>query len=142
TSCCPRTGAPPVVTIAGRGRDMAVDDFEIPRSSRRRLPSFTVSPETFGRGAEAFARSMGTPAFLVGMTVFCTVWLLWTPLLPESWHFAPPSLNFTLPTLILYLQASYATPLFQRAENRSTYRHRVVFEHDSQRFERDLACTE
>src|SRR5699024_5578880 len=104
---------------------MAVDDFETPRSSRRRLPSFTVSPETFGRGAEAFARFMGTPAFLVGMTVFCTVWLLWNTLLPEAWQFDPRSLNFTLLTLILSLQASYAAPLILLAENRSTDRDRV-----------------
>ncbi|WP_249204204.1 MULTISPECIES: DUF1003 domain-containing protein [unclassified Brevibacterium] len=121
---------------------MAVDDFEIPRSSRRRLPSFTVSPETFGRGAEAFARFMGTPAFLVGMTVFCTVWLLWNTLLPEAWQFDPRSLNFTLLTLILSLQASYAAPLILLAENRSTDRDRVEFEHDRQRAERNLADTE
>ena len=121
---------------------MAVDDFEIPRSSKRKLPSFAVSPETFGRGAEAFARFMGTPAFLVGMTVFCAVWLLWNTLLPESWQFDPRSLNFTLLTLILSLQASYAAPLILLAENRSTDRDRVEFEHDRQRAERNLADTE
>lgn len=121
---------------------MAVDDFEIPRSSRRKLPSLAVSPETFGRGAEAFARFMGTPAFLVGMTVFCAVWLLWNTLLPESWQFDPRSLNFTLLTLILSLQASYAAPLILLAENRSTDRDRVEFEHDRQRAERNLADTE
>ena len=101
-----------------------------------------MSPETFGRGAEAFARFMGTPAFLVGMTVFCAVWLLWNTLLPESWQFDPRSLNFTLLTLILSLQASYAAPLILLAENRSTDRDRVEFEHDRQRAERNLADTE
>ena len=85
---------------------------------------------------------MGTPAFLVGMTVFCAVWLLWNTLLPESWQFDPRSLNFTLLTLILSLQASYAAPLILLAENRSTDRDRVEFEHDRQRAERNLADTE
>ncbi|RAF54040.1 DUF1003 domain-containing protein, partial [Burkholderia multivorans] len=90
---------------------MPTDDFDVPRSSKRKLPRFAISPETFGRGAEAFARFMGTPAFLVGMTVFCAVWLMWNTLLPESVQFDPRSLNFTLLTLILSLQASYAAPL-------------------------------
>lgn len=101
-----------------------------------------MSPETFGRGAEGFARFMGTPAFLVGMTVFCAVWLIWNTLLPQSWQFDPRSLNFTLLTLILSLQASYAAPLILLAENRSTDRDRVEFEQDRQRAERNLADTE
>lgn len=121
---------------------MPVDDFDVPRSSRRRLPNIAMSPETFGRGAEGFARFMGTPAFLVGMTVFCAVWLIWNTLLPEAWQFDPRSLNFTLLTLILSLQASYAAPLILLAENRSTDRDRVEFEHDRQRAERNLADTE
>ena len=121
---------------------MPTDDFDVPRSSKRKLPRFAISPETFGRGAEAFARFMGTPAFLVGMTVFCAVWLMWNTLLPESVQFDPRSLNFTLLTLLLSLQASYAAPLILLAENRSADRDRVEFEHDRQRAERNLADTE
>lgn len=121
---------------------MAADDFDVPRSSKRKLPNIAMSPETFGRGAEGFARFMGTPAFLVGMTVFCAVWLVWNTLLPEAWQFDPRNLNFTLLTLILSLQASYAAPLILLAENRSTDRDRVEFEHDRQRAERNLADTE
>lgn len=76
------------------------------------------------------------------MTVFCAVWLIWNTLLPEAWQFDPRSLNFTLLTLILSLQASYAAPLILLAENRSTDRDRVEFEHDRQRAERNLADTE
>ncbi|RBP66299.1 putative membrane protein [Brevibacterium sanguinis] len=121
---------------------MAADDFDVPRSSKRRLPRLSMSPETFGRGAEAFARFMGTPAFLVGMTVFCAAWLAWNTMLPEELQFDPKSLNFTLLTLILSLQASYAAPLILLAENRSADRDRVEFEHDRRRAERNLADTE
>lgn len=98
--------------------------------------------DAFGRAAETFARMMGTPAFLVGMTLFCAVWLSWNSLMPVSAQFDPRALNFTLLTLILSLQASYAAPLILLAENRSTDRDRVEFEHDRQRAERNLADTE
>lgn len=118
------------------------DALDMPRSRRRQLPSIGVSPDAFGRGAEAFARFMGTPQFLIGMTLFCAVWLAWNTLMPESLQFDPRALNFTLLTLILSLQASYAAPLILLAENRSADRDRVEFENDRQRAERNLADTE
>ena len=51
--------------------------------------------DAFGRGAEGFARMMGTPAFLVGMTLFCAVWLTWNSLAPESAQFDPRALDET-----------------------------------------------
>ena len=54
---------------------------------------------------------MGTPQFLMWMTIFCGVWLAWNSLAPEEMQFDPRSLNFTLLTLMLSLQASYAAPL-------------------------------
>ncbi|GAA2002319.1 DUF1003 domain-containing protein [Brevibacterium samyangense] len=101
-----------------------------------------MSRETFGAGAEAFARFMGTPQFLVGMTIFCGVWLAWNSLAPVPLQFDPKALNYTLLTLILSLQASYAAPLLLLAENRSADRDRVEFETDRQRAERNLADTE
>nr|WP_236864302.1 DUF1003 domain-containing protein [Brevibacterium daeguense] len=101
-----------------------------------------MSPEAFGKASEAFARFMGTPQFLLGMTVFCIAWLAWNTLMPESLQFDPKALNFTLLTLILSLQASYAAPLILLAENRSADRDRVEFENDRQRAERNLADTE
>lgn len=118
------------------------DALDVPRTKKRRLPSIGMSPESFGKASESFARFMGTPQFLIGMTVFCFVWLAWNTLLPEQLQFDPRALNFTLLTLILSLQASYAAPLILLAENRSADRDRVEFENDRQRAERNLADTE
>ena len=52
------------------------------------------------------------------------------------------STNFTLLTLILSLQASYAAPLILLAQNRQDDRDRVQIEQDRQRAERNLADTE
>ncbi|GAA4284080.1 DUF1003 domain-containing protein [Brevibacterium daeguense] len=119
-----------------------IDSLDTPRAQRRRLPTLGMSPEAFGKASEAFARFMGTPQFLLGMTVFCIAWLAWNTLMPESLQFDPKALNFTLLTLILSLQASYAAPLILLAENRSADRDRVEFENDRQRAERNLADTE
>lgn len=119
----------------------ALDD---PAPRQRRLPNpfRSMREDAFGRGAEAFARFMGTPSFLVGMTIFCAVWLAWNTLLPESAQFDPRSLNFTLLTLILSLQASYAAPLLLLAQNRQDDRDRVQAEQDRHSNERNHATTD
>ncbi len=116
--------------------------LDTPLETRRGLPSPQVDPEAFGRWSERFARFMGTAWFIVGMTVFVMVWLLWNSLAPDGWQFDPRSLNFTLLTLILSLQASYAAPLILLAQNRQADRDRVSFEQDRQRGERNVADTE
>lgn len=121
---------------------MAGTGLETPLIARRRMPRIGMSSETFGRLSEGFARFMGTPAFLVGMTLFCAAWLGWNTWAPEALQFDPKTLNYTLLTLILSLQASYAAPLILLAENRSADRDRVEFENDRQRAERTLADTE
>ena len=98
--------------------------------------------DTFGRFSEAFARAMGTSAFLIGMTIFVTVWLVWNIAMPRPWQFDPAATNFTLLTLMLSLQASYAAPLILLAQNRQDDRDRVQIEQDRQRAERNLADTE
>ena len=85
---------------------------------------------------------MGTSGFLLGMTVFVAVWLIWNIVMPRPWQFDPAVTNFTLLTLILSLQASYAAPLILLAQNRQTDRDRVTSEQDRQRAERNLADTE
>ncbi|ATG55278.1 hypothetical protein CFK41_11275 [Brachybacterium ginsengisoli] len=114
-------------------------DDPAPRGRRLRNP---LRGDAFGRGAESFARMMGTPAFLVGMTVFCAVWLTWNSLAPESAQFDPRALNFTLLTLILSLQASYAAPLLLLAQNRQDDRDRVQAEQDRQSNDRNHATTD
>jgi uncharacterized membrane protein len=56
--------------------------------------------------------------------------------------FDPKTTNFTLLTLLLSLQASYAAPLILLAQNRQDDRDRVKTEQDRQRAERNLADTE
>lgn len=100
------------------------------------------SSDRFGRFSESFARGMGTSGFLIGMTIFVLVWLSWNSLAPVELQFDPRATNFTLLTLILSLQASYAAPLILLAQNRQDDRDRVQIEQDRQRAERNLADTE
>lgn len=116
-----------------------LDDPAPRRGPRLRNP---LRGDAFGRAAESFARMMGTPAFLVGMTIFCAVWLTWNSVMPESAQFDPRALNFTLLTLILSLQASYAAPLLLLAQNRQDDRDRVQAEQDRQSNERNHATTD
>lgn len=122
---------------------MTVDRLDTPRTARRRLlPRRSADRDAFGRIAEAIAKFIGTPRFLLYMTVFCAAWLLWNTLMPEDAQFDPRALNFTLLTLMLSIQASYSAPLILLAQDRQADRDRVSFEHDRQRAERNLADTE
>jgi uncharacterized membrane protein len=100
------------------------------------------SGDRFGRFSESFARAMGTTWFLFGLTALVIVWLIWNTALPQAAQFDPRATNFTLLTLILSLQASYAAPLILLAQNRQDDRDRVQIEQDRQRAERNLADTE
>lgn len=117
--------------------------LDTPLELRSRLfPRFSPDPDSFGRLTEGFARFMGTPQFLLYMTLFCAAWLGWNTLAPEELQFDPRALNFTLLTLILSLQASYAAPLLLLAQNRQDDRDRVAIEQDRQTAARNLADTE
>ncbi|MBF4463496.1 MULTISPECIES: DUF1003 domain-containing protein [unclassified Rathayibacter] len=126
-------------------RDVKQDQrLENPKGLRSRvLPRRNrQSSDRFGRLTESFARAMGTPWFLVGMTVFCVFWLGFNTYGPEDARFDSQALGFTVLTLILSLQASYAAPLLLLAQNRQDDRDRVQIEQDRQRAERTLADTE
>jgi uncharacterized membrane protein len=125
--------------VADRERRPRIDQ---PREAgRRRWSSPTLyTEETFGVISEKFARYMGTPYFLLGMTVFVLTWLLWNTLAPEDWRFDPYAFIFL--TLMLSLQASYAAPLILLAQNRQADRDRFALEQDRSRDERNLADTE
>ena len=117
--------------------------LDAPIGQRRRLlPKISIDQENFGRASEAFARAMGTGQFLIWRTVIVALWLTWNTLMPVDGQFDPRSTNFTLLTLILSMQASYAAPLILLAQNRQDDRDRVQFEQDRQRAERNLADTE
>jgi uncharacterized membrane protein len=85
---------------------------------------------------------MGTPWFLLGLTLFVFVWIGWNTFGPVEWQFDSIDLGFIALTLVLSLQASYAAPLILLAQNRQDDRDRVQIEQDRQRAERNLADTE
>jgi len=113
-----------------RGRSPMLED-EAPRPNDR-----------FGRATEWVARAMGTPWFLIILTLFCALWMAWNTLAPPQWRFDSAAIGFTALTLILSLQASYAAPLILLAQNRQDDRDRVALQNDRQRAERTLADTE
>ena len=115
--------------------------LDMPREARRSLVRRpTYDSDAFGSFAEQFARFMGTAKFLIYMTLFVIVWMLWNTLAPQAWRF--DEFPFIFLTLMLSLQASYAAPLILLAQNRQTDRDRVVGEQDRARDERGLADTE
>ena len=118
--------------------------LDAPKGMRTRvLPSRRHGRgDTFGRITEAIARGMGTPWFLIGLTLFCVAWMGYNTLTPKPWQFDSAAIGFTALTLVLSLQASYAAPLILLAQNRQDDRDRVQFEQDRQRAERNLADTE
>jgi len=122
-----------------------VDDrrFETPKGLRRSAPfRGSGDRDRFGRFTEWVARAMGTPWFLLGLTVFVISWMAWNTFAPEAWRFDSIELGFIALTLVLSLQASYAAPLILLAQNRQDDRDRVQIEQDRQRAERNLADTE
>jgi len=109
-----------------------------PRRSMR--PHY--DPDAFGRVSEQIARFLGTARFLVYLTGLVIVWLVWNSVVPEALQFDPRATNFTLLTLILSLQASYAAPLILLAQNRQVDRDRVALDEDRAQNERLQADVE
>lgn len=125
--------APKKVSLeAPRGRRTGVLAPRTPQPSRDR----------FGRFTEWVARAMGTPTFLLILSLFCLLWMVWNTVAPLEWRFDSVAIGFTALTLVLSLQASYAAPLILLAQNRQDDRDRVQIEQDRQRAERNLADTE
>jgi len=119
------------------------DRLDQPRSTRRTIiPRPRREEDAAGRLSESIARFLGTPTFIIWLTIFCVAWIVWNSWGPEGLRFDKASQGFTALTLMLSLQASYAAPLILLAQNRQTDRDRVQFEQDRQRSERNLADTE
>lgn len=117
--------------------------LDTPKETRRTLlPTVSVDQDAFGKLSESIARTMGTPRFILWLTLFCIGWIAWNSLMPKTIVFDKPELGFTALTLVLSLQASYAAPLILLAQNRQADRDRVQAEQDRQRGERNLADTE
>ena len=105
--------------------------LDTPREVRRPLVKRpTYDADAFGSFAERFARFMGTARFLMYMTAFVAIWLVWNVLAPPEVRFDPYAFIFL--TLMLSLQASYAAPLILLAQNRQEDRDRVIAERDRQ----------
>lgn len=115
------------------------DRLDLPRERGLRL-RVHYDPEAFGQLSEQIARFLGTARFLVYMTVFVAVWVLWNVLAPVNLRFDPYPFIFL--TLILSLQASYAAPLILLAQNRQDDRDRVQNELDRGAAERNQADVE
>jgi uncharacterized membrane protein len=118
--------------------------LDTPRTTRRvliRRPQ--IDEDASGKISESIARFLGTPRFIIWLTVFCIAWILWNvDIGPARPQFDSAARGFTALTLVLSLQASYAAPLILLAQNRQTDRDRVQAEQDRQRSERNLADTE
>ena len=124
-----------------RRRAVQIDEqLSAPKSLRPTLNRRTT--DGFGRFTEGVARAMGTPWFLIILTVVVVSWMTYNTLAPQAWRFDSADIGFTALTLILSLQASYAAPLILLAQNREADRDRVAMEQDRQRAERNLADTE
>jgi Predicted membrane protein len=126
--------------LSGRGRTSPAPRrrLDLPREpSRFTLPRF--SSETFGRFAERFATFMGTPRFLLYMTVFVIVWV---SLNVVAWRWAWDPYPFILLNLFFSTQASYAAPLILLAQNRQTERDRLALDEDRRRAAMQKADTE
>ena len=105
--------------------------LDTPRETRRQLVRRpTYDADMFGAFSEQFARFMGTASFLIYMTLFVVVWVVWNLVGPKElrWDDYP----FIFLTLMLSLQASYAAPLILLAQNRQEARDRVIAEQDRQ----------
>ncbi|MDO5681960.1 MAG: DUF1003 domain-containing protein [Propionibacteriaceae bacterium] len=111
-----------------RERPEREDRLNTPGRDRSRLPRLRVDGDTFGAFAEAFARFMGTARFLMYMTVFIVLWIIWNIVAPPSLRF--DEYPFIFLTLMLSLQASYAAPLILLAQNRQEARDRISVEED------------
>jgi uncharacterized membrane protein len=132
---------PAVTTPRIRRRTVTVDE-QLSAPKGLRLALARRSSDRFGQFTESVARAMGTPWFLIGLSVFVVLWMTYNTLVPEGIRFDSAAIGFTALTLILSLQASYAAPLILLAQNRQDDRDRVGMEQDRQRAERNLADTE
>lgn len=77
---------------------------------------------------DRFASFFGSIKFIVGMTVFITIWFLWNIFAPAGLIFDP--YPFIFMTLLLSLQASYAAPIILFSQNRQAVKDREKFEMD------------
>ena len=113
-----------------------------PQDTRRGIALPRYNSESMGRISERVARFLGTWRFIGYMSLFIALWIIYNVVVPASWSFDAYSNKFTLLTLLLSLQASYAAPLILLAQNRQADRDRVQYEQDRALSERAVDDTE
>jgi uncharacterized membrane protein len=113
-----------------------------PQDVRRGIGLPSYNPDTMGRVSERVARFLGTWRFIGYMSLFIAVWIVYNIVVPKSLTFDTYHNKYTLLTLLLSLQASYAAPLILLAQNRQADRDRVQYESDRALSERAVADTE
>jgi uncharacterized membrane protein len=113
-----------------------------PQDVRRGIVLPRYDPDSMGRISERVARFLGTWRFIGYMSLFIVVWIVFNVVVPSHLRFDEWGNKFTLLTLLLSLQASYAAPLILLAQNRQADRDRVQYEQDRALSERAVADTE
>lgn len=83
--------------------------------------------DSFGAGAEAFARFFGTPAYLIAQSIGVVIWIAVNLL--QVTHFDP--YPFILLNLAFSLQAAYAAPLILLAQTRQAARDKALNDADA-----------
>ena len=119
------------------------DRLDTPTERKFKFFRRRSSGDGFGQFAEATARFMWSPKFILYMTIFVVSWIAANVLLYKvSEQYAWDPYPFILLNLAFSTQASYSAPLILLAQNRQDDRDRVQAEQDRQRAERNLADTE
>lgn len=93
---------------------------------KRRLKN-PFTGDSFGQFAEWIARFMGSPTFLLWMTIFVVSWITLNVL--GGWRHWDPY-PFILLNLAFSTQASYSAPLILLAQNRQEARDKLSLEDD------------
>jgi uncharacterized membrane protein len=128
--------------VAREGRRRARTRLDQPRDTRRGIRRPRYDPDNWGRVSDRIARFLGTWTFIGYMTLFIAAWIIYNIVAPNGVRFDEWGNKFTLLTLLLSLQASYAAPLILLSQNRQTDRDRVQFDQDRALSERAVADTE
>jgi uncharacterized membrane protein len=113
-----------------------------PRDARRGIALPRADTDSLGRVSERVARFLGTWRFIGYMSAFIAAWIVYNIAVPSHLRFDTYGNKFTLLTLLLSLQASYAAPLILLAQNRQADRDRVQYDSDRALSERAVNDTE
>ncbi|MDR1354828.1 MAG: DUF1003 domain-containing protein [Propionibacteriaceae bacterium] len=82
--------------------------------------------DAFGRLSEWVARLMGSPAFIIWMSVFIVIWIV----LNSTVLSLDPAPSFIMLTLLLSIEAAYSAPLILLAQSRQEQRDRAMLAED------------